>query len=83
MHSWHQQAVIMKVNEPVRTKNDIVGDVMKRDAEVSKYFSGTRLYGDNFSLYEINIWCEGEKEGFTHRSAARGGLRRREQAEES
>ncbi len=57
--------VIMKANEPVRDKDDIMRDAMKQDTEMSEYFSGARLYGDNFTLDEIKAWYADEKEGFT------------------
>jgi len=38
---------------------------MIRDAEMTEYFSGLKLYGDDFTLDQIKAWYEGEKEGFT------------------
>jgi hypothetical protein len=36
---------------------------------MEKYFTGTTLYGDDFSLSEIQEWYEDEKEGYANLGA--------------
>ncbi len=36
-----------------------------KDDDMSRYFSGEILYGDDFSLQEIQAWYEDEKEAYT------------------
>ncbi len=36
---------------------------------MSEYFSGEKLYGDDFSIEEIEVWYEDEKEGYANLGA--------------
>jgi SAM-dependent methyltransferase len=35
-----------------------------RDADMTEYFSGRKLYGNDFTLKQLEIWYESEKEGY-------------------
>ncbi len=39
---------------------------MSRSDDMSVYFSGEKLYGDDFSPEELNEWYEAETEGYAH-----------------
>lgn len=54
------------VDESGQTINRVLNVAKLTDVEMAEYFSGTKLFGDDFGPEEVQVWYDDEKEGYAN-----------------